>query len=116
MKHLVALFFSLALILGAAVSPQAGSAASSDTHCSMTAAAGCSRCSCCIESGGNAAIPVRDGLPAPDSTVRWHVIASLLPVFQPVPLDSLPTSNTVSIPLPSPQSVPLYQRHCLLLI
>jgi hypothetical protein len=116
MKHLVALLLSFTLILGAAVSPQTGIAAPSDNHCAMKAAASCSRCSCCVKSGGDQGVPIRDAVPAPDSTVRWHVIASLLPVLQPVPLDSLPPSNAPSVQVPSPQSVPLYQRHCLLLI
>jgi hypothetical protein len=116
MKHAFALLFSLLLMLGPVVSPQAGAAAPDDGHCSMSAAAKCVRCACCIESDNTTATPKQEAVPAPESMPRWQLVASLLSVLPAVQLDALPASASVRLSLPSPQSVPLYQQHCLLLI
>jgi hypothetical protein len=117
MKHALALIFSLLLILGPAVSPQAAAVRSADGHCDMKAAAKCVRCACCLESDdATAPSSRRDAVPVSESNPRWQAAASLLSVLPTLQLDALPASTTFRLSFPPPQAVPLYRRYCLLLI
>lgn len=119
MKHAVAIIFSLLLILGDGVfsRPASASGASSGDHtCGMAEKAACARCACCVAPSGSNSTPVRESSPAPSGSERLQIPASALTVLYELPSDgSHPSALAQSAPFIS-QPVPLFLRHCLLLI
>lgn len=119
MKHAVAIFFSLLLILGAGVfaRPASASVVSPREHaCGMAEKTGCVRCACCVAPAGSSSTPVRESSPAPAGSERLQIPASALTVLYELPSDgSHSSARAQSAPFIS-QPVPLFLRHCLLLI
>ncbi len=118
MKHVVAMFFSLLLILGDGVfsRPASASGAPRDHACGMAEKEACAQCACCVAPAGSSSTPVRESSPAPVGSERLQIPAGALTVLYELPSDgSHPSALAQSAPFLS-QSVPLFLRHCLLLI
>ncbi len=119
MKHAVAMFFSLLLILGDGVfsRPVSASVASPREHaCGMAEKTGCVQCACCVAPAGNSSTPVRESSPAPAGSERLQIPASALTVLYELPSDGSHSSARAQSANLIPQPVPLFLRHCLLLI
>ena len=119
MKHAVAIIFSLLLILGDGVfsRPASASGASSGDHtCGMAEKAACARCACCVAPTGSNSTPVRESCPAPSGSERLQIPASALAVLYELSPDSPCPARSAMAEPSSRQPVPLFLRHCLLLI
>ena len=119
MKHVVALALSFMLLLVGIVSPCGAMAggSSESAACSMSDEAGCSHCACCItpaNGGDQATVPA--SVPSPDHSGRSLLAPPPLTLVLTVALDARQESVPLPVSPSSVGSVPLYQRHCLLLI
>ena len=119
MKHAVAIIFSLLLMLGDGVfsRPVSASGAPRGDHaCGMAEKAACARCACCVAPAGGSSTPVRESSPAPSGSERLQIPAGALNVLYELSPDSpCPARSALNAPSSS-QPVPLFLRHCLLLI
>lgn len=119
MKHAVAIVFSLLLILGDGVfsrSATARVAALAEHDCGMAEKVACARCACCVAPANGPTVPLNESGPAPSGSERLQLPAGALNVLYELSPDcSLLAAPARFAPLPF-QPVPLFQRHCLLLI
>lgn len=119
MKHAVALVVSLLLILGDGVFPRSAVARLADAAehaCGMAEQATCTRCACCVAPANGPTVPLTESSPAQSGSERLQLPAGALYVLYELSPDcSLIASPARFAPLPF-QPVPLFQRHCLLLI
>ncbi len=115
MNHAVAILFSLLLMLGDGVFSRPVSAAG-DHACGMSGKAACARCACCVAPTSSSATPVRESSPAPSGNERLQIPASALTVLYELSPDSPCLSRSALTEPSSSQPVPLFLRHCLLLI
>lgn len=119
MKHAVTIIFSLLLVLGDGVfarSVPASASPSGDHACGMSEKKPCARCACCVAPADSRSTPVRESSPAPSGNERLQIPASALTVLYELSPDSpSPARSALNAPSSS-QPVPLFLRHCLLLI
>jgi hypothetical protein len=115
MKHVLTILFSLLLMLGHGV-PASSAPVAAGERCTPAGVSCCSKCACCVSPAGAPSVPLRESVPAPVSSDRLELSSSLPPVLWAEPLDNRPFALAVSFRSSSSQPVPLFQRHCLLLI
>ena len=116
MKHAVAIIFSLLLILGDGLFPRstaAGVATVAEHACGMAEKMACA---CCAAPASGPTVPLNESSPVQSGSERLQVPDGALNVLcEQSPDCSLTASPARFAPLPF-QQVPLFLRHCLLLI
>lgn len=119
MKHAVAIIFSLLLIMGDGVFSRSAVASIADAAehaCGMAEKAACTRCACCVAPTNRPAVPLNESSPAQTGNERLQLpVGALNVLYELSPDCSLVANPARFAPLPF-QPVPLFQRHCLLLI